>query len=549
MGAEIRPGGGDDPMAAPPAETEVLVVGGGPTGLAAAVELGTRDVDCVVLEPRTSVSHSRPRAKTTNVRTMEHFRRLGIAERIREAAYLPVDWSQEAVFTTTLTGEQITRFDGILGLEPGRRDTFAESAQQIPQFLVEEVLRETVESAPSVDPAWGWRLDTLTQSEGGVSATVSHDGATKRQEVTAEYLLGCDGAGSTVRDEIGASFEGEGSPRSNLGIVIRAPGLAERHPHGDAVHYWLVNNDQPGLMGRLDLDERWWLIAVGVDDPDAADPAATVQAMVGEPFDFELVATDPWRSKMLIADTYREGRVFLAGDAVSLNPPWGGLGFNTGVADAVDLGWKLAAVLRGWGGPSLLDSYAAERRPVHERVIEKTAENMQTSPADLAAEYVDDPDALDEGARRRAAERIRAVKSVEFYSLGLVLGYRYDGSPVIDGGERASRPDSMEYQPSFEPGVRLPHAWLGTDRSVYDELGPAFSLVLTMPDLDPAPFQTAAADREVPLEVVDLSSVEVYTELDAPGAVLVRPDQHVAWSGTTLPDSPASLLDRVTGQA
>ncbi|RQG87893.1 2-polyprenyl-6-methoxyphenol hydroxylase [Natrarchaeobius halalkaliphilus] len=538
-------------MSEPQTETQVLIAGGGPTGLSAAAELETHGIDTVIVEPRTYVSHTNPRAKLTNVRTMEHFRRLGLADDIREAANLPVDWSQEVVFCTSLLGDELARFDNVFG--QNESEQYAETAQQIPQYLVEETLREGVREMSSVSLETGWRVESIEQDEDGVRATVvccieRHSiSEGERREISANYLLGCDGSRSTVRDQIGSSFEGDVNPRNNLGVVFRAPDLAERHHHGPAVHYWTLNNEIQGFMGRLDLEDKWWLIAVGVDDPNAVDPREIITKMAGDEVDAKVLTTDPWSARMLLVDNSRSGRVFLVGDAAHLNPPWGGHGYNTGVGDAIDIGWKVAAVLNGWGGPELLDTYEAERRDVHEDVIDISTTNMESSPADLISGELDSDENVDEDSYEDIAQEIYEKKKLEFHSLGLILGYAYDGSPIVVE-EEAALPETgtVEYHPTSYPGSRLPHSWLSEDRSIYDLLGEGLSLVRFDREIDVSPFMSASETTSIPLEVVDVDHEDVARSYEQP-LLLVRPDQHVAWRGSRCPDDAESILRRVCG--
>ncbi|GAA1646955.1 FAD-dependent oxidoreductase [Nonomuraea maheshkhaliensis] len=481
-----------------PDSVPVLVAGGGPVGLATAVELAYQGVECLVVEPREQVSWLRPRAKTTSARSMELLRRWGLARTLRDRAPLAVSWSDQAVFVDSLLGREITRIGGCFGLDLVGSDLAAESGQQAPQPLVEEVLREAVGDALLT----GWRVTGLREDPDGVTVTIAaQDGA--EQEVRAQYMVGCDGPRSVTREAIGARYEGRQDARPNYNIVFRAPRLAERMPHGPAVHYWVLNPEQPGMVGRLDLKETWWCIAQGVREQDA-DPVRLVRNLAGADIEVEILATDPWTARMLLADRYASGRVFLAGDAAHQNPPYGGHGFNTGIGDAVNLGWKLAAVLRGWAPKALLGTYERERRPIAADTIETAAANMSTLAPELADPALMGNDEEFERVRPAVAEAVRRTKDREFHSLDLVLGYTYAGSPIVAPG----------------CGERLPHRWLAPGESLYDRLGPAFSLVgdRSAPGADV--LVAEARELGVPLHIVDLPGEPL---------ALVRPDQHVAW--------------------
>jgi 2-polyprenyl-6-methoxyphenol hydroxylase-like FAD-dependent oxidoreductase len=327
----------------------VLVVGGGPAGLAAALELDAHGVPALVIEPRVTVDALRPRAKTTNARTMSHLRRWGVADRLRAAAPLPVDRAQDVVFCSTLLGHEVRRFEHAFQLYGTPQEWAPEVGQQAPQPVIEEVLRGAVEAAPHARLWTGASVTSLQPDGDGVEVTVeSDDGRTHR--LRAELVLGADGGWSVTRSAIGAAYEGSSGEKPNLSILFRAPGLADKVPFDDAVHAWVMAPGASGIVGRLDLEDTWWAIVQGVDvrTGEEVDPVALLHTLIGEPVDVEVIATDPWVARMLLADSYGSDRVFLVGDAAHLNPPWGGHGFNTCVGDAVNLGWKLAAVLRGW---------------------------------------------------------------------------------------------------------------------------------------------------------------------------------------------------------
>lgn len=526
--------------------TQVLIAGGGPVGLAAAMELGLRGIDCVVVEPRVTVSHARPRCKTVNVRTMEHLRRWGLADRLRELAPLAVDWSSDVVFCTSLSGRELSRFHGVLGLAR-EGDRFPEPGQQAPQYVLEELLRESVTALPSCRLVTGARVTGVQQNADKAQVTV--EGATGESSVViADYVLGSDGPGSAVRAAIGAAYEGEHALRPNFGMVFRAPGLWADVQHGRAVHYWIINAKAPALMGPIDTDGTWWLIAFGVDRATGiARGRELIDAAAGTAVDAEILSTDPWTARMQLVDHAHVGRVLLAGDAAHLNPPFGGHGLNTGIGDAVDLGWKLSAMLTGWGGDGLLDSYEIERKPLQRRVIDAAAANMAVLSTELLADNLDDDDAAGEQARRAAHLQIQETKDAEFHALDLVLDVAYDGSPIVASDDRAGEAIvGARVVGAAVVGGRLPHVWLAKGRSLYDELGDGMTLVqLAGDDLSPDLAQ-AALDRHLPLRHLDLRQHRLRDRYGA-DLVLVRPDQHIAWRSDTVPADAGALLDRIRG--
>lgn len=537
-----------------PVHATVIVVGGGPVGLTFALELAYHGVRSIVLEPRTVVEHSRPRAKTSSARTMELFRRLGVADEIRRRAGLPVSWSQTVRYCTTFTGEDVARMDNVLGLELVGSELAAEAAQQVTQPDVEEALRDAIARDPLIDARFGARATAVIVGDDEVRVT-STDEAGEEHTLVASYVVGADGSRSVVRPAIGARYLGEAGGRPNVNITFRSRELVDLAQ--PVVHNWILNPAAPGVVGPLDLEGTWWAIATGVESiADDAEAIATVRRLVGQDIDVEVLATDPWQARMLLADSYRRGRGFLIGDAAHQNPPWGGHGFNTGVGDAVNLAFKLAGVVHGWAGPELLESYEAERRPVAQQTIDLAATNMRSLSIDLAspALMVDGPEG--DAARSAAGETIAEVKRSEFYSLGLVLGYGYG----IDAAAQAPTTDA--YTPICAPGNRLPHGRNALGESLYDLLGREFTLLsdasvrgdeslgddASQRDDAIDAWTRAAATRRIPLASVDVSASGFVSP--APGELLlVRPDQHVAWRGALTDDAGAALDAAVRGFA
>jgi 2-polyprenyl-6-methoxyphenol hydroxylase-like FAD-dependent oxidoreductase len=474
-----------------------------------------------------------------NIRTMEHLRRWGLADRFRSVAPLPTWWSQDVAFCTSLLGSEIARFTGVLGLSD--EGVSPELGQQAPQYVLEEMLREIITDQPTCTFLVGYRVSDLNCRDDSVEVTVRHaDGRGER--IAAEYVLGADGARSIVREAIGARYEGTHALRPNLGVTFRSAKLMGLLPSPPAVQSWLVNDATPGVMGPVDRDGTWWLIAFGVDAAtDEQDLRRLVEGALGRPVPMEIISTDPWTARMELADRCRSGRVFLIGDAAHLNPPFGGHGLNTGIGDAVDLGWKLAAVLDGWGGPGLLDSYEAERRPLQQRVIAEAAKNMSVLSAELVRDSLDDQGPAGEQARRIAAEHITATKSAEYFSLDLVLGHQYRDSPVLP----AASPDD-HWATTVRPGRRIPHVWLSPGVSTLDLAGPGFSaIVADRAGLDPV--VKAAAERQVPLTVHDEGGDVLAARLGA-NVIILRPDHIVAWSGDGFPRDADALLGQLSGQ-
>ncbi len=540
-------------MSAAAVKTQVLIVGAGPVGQGLAIELGLRGIACIVIDRNDRVGVA-PRAKTTNVRSREHFRRWGMADKLRAASPLGIDYPSNIIFTTRLAGYQLARFDNALYCAPGRNPLYAEHAQWIPQYKVEQVMREHMQGLPSVQLRLQCQLHSLEQNADGVLANITCPDGLAPQRIEADYVVGCDGARSSVRAAIGATMEGQYGMSRNYNFVFRAPGLEQAHQHGKAIMYWQINGDLPSIIGPMDDGDRWFFM------PTALPPGLEItrenapdyiRKATGIDLPYEILSADEWVASELLATHYRDRRVFIAGDAAHLHPPFGGFGMNMGIGDAVDLGWKLAAVLQGWGGETLLASYEYERRRVHQHVIGQASANHALLGGSLLAPGLEDDTEQGEALRAATGLRIGGAKLAEFYTLGTILGDCHAGSPIIAGDpveDSATPRDFLNYVQRADPGCRAPHAWLHDGSSLYDHFGQGFTLLVT-DSAALADAQRASADavrNKVPLTILSEQTGGV-RQLYPRALTLIRPDQHIAWTGSAWP-ADSDLFAIVTGR-
>jgi len=538
--------------------TQVLIVGGGPVGLALAIELGLRHVTCILIEQNDPLGPLQaPRSKMINVRAMAHIRRWGLAQAIRDAIPLGADYPSNVIFATRLTGIEIARFENAFSTRRGDDERFPEGAAWLPQYRIEDIFRARASRLSSVNLSLGTRLETYTQTKKGIEATVTGKRGTQRIE--AAYIVAADGARSTVRTLAGIAMEevpSASSNAANINALIRIPGLFKQLSLGPAVIYQVLNGEVSAGMGPFDIDDRWFINAFPQNfagAPDEFDLVAFTQAAVGSPVPVEVICRSSWSPRALLAQAYRRGRVLLAGDAAQVRPPTGGYGMNLGIGDAVDLAWKLAASLQGWGSPALLHSYELERKSVHRRVLQEALENYsfvdsvrnaRVRPDDLEA-----PDEVGELARARLKDLIQREKEREYHTLGVVLGEHYVGSPLV-ACEPGTPPRQhfRDYIPSTYPGCLAPHLWLSDGRSLYDLFGAGFTLIIGGPRAASAAgrFIAAAKEKALPLTTVQLEDRHA-RELYPTALTLVRPDQHVAWRGDTAPADLEAVLERARG--
>jgi 2-polyprenyl-6-methoxyphenol hydroxylase-like FAD-dependent oxidoreductase len=530
----------------------VLIAGAGPVGLSLASELAYRGIRCLVVE-QTDGAVEFPTTNLANTRTVEHLRRWGIADRMRYESGYPTDYPRNYLFVTRMDGHEIARFDHPANGDPAARSPYSpEGRLWISKPYFDPVLRRHVQSLPEVEVRYETSFDCFQQDDRKVVAQV-RDGTTGRpQEIEAQYLVGCDGGRSNIRRALDIPYQGVFSQGMNVAVLFRAP-LLSMGRHGPAVQYQIINGEINGAIAAVDGKDLWRLNIRNVkqEQLDVLNAPEKLRAALGEKIPFELLAVRPWTGHCVVAVRYQEGRVFLAGDAAHLNWPAGGFGMNTGVGDAVDLGWKLAAVLQGWGGPSLLDSYTLERKPIAMINVNEAAE-MRASFDNQTPFSPQIEEAGEEGEQLRAKARaaILRTRAKEFQhdSAGIELGYRYEDSPICVGdGTPAPALDHGLYVPSTWPGARAPHVWLQDGRSTLDLFGKGFTLLnLSGDSAGASAFATAAGKVAMPLEVIALRDPGLRTTYERP-LVLIRPDGHVAWRGDTVPESVSEILDRVRG--
>ena len=529
-------------------DTQVIIVGAGPVGLTLAIDLGRRGVRCILLEQKDSPQFL-PKMERCNARTMEIYRRLGIAQKVRDAGF-PRDAPMDVFIVTSLVEPPLLHLpypsvaqaqaeiaactDGSMPLEP---------YQLISQYTLEPLLKSVAETFPSVDVRYGCEFISFEQDDSGVRARVKRGSATS--ELSAQYLVGCDGGSSNVRRQLGIKLQGEANLLQLRQALYRCDDLFERIPIGKGRHYHVADAHSTFLIVQ-DSTRHFTLHSV-VDSDD--EMKTMFEQTVAMPVTYEMLSCAPWRQNLLLADSYGEGRVFLAGDAVHLVIPTGGLGMNSGVGDAADLSWKLAATLQGWGGPRLLSSYGIERRQIGARNVEASRHASAGRRAWRAAYKPNIRDKTPEGAATRAnLARIADVeqrKSNEM--IGAELGYRYEDSPIVwpEAGD-APEPNFMKYEPTSWPGARLPHVWLSDGTALHDRIGDGHTLLrLAGAQTDSVALVHAFARYGAPLTVLDIDENrprDVYGH----DLLLLRPDLHVVWRGSQLPD-PGRLAALATG--
>ena len=549
---------------------DVLIVGAGPVGLTMAMDLASRGVTVLIAEMRRYAEPPNVKCNHVASRTMEQFRRLGVAQKLRDAG-LPADYPNDVVFRTSVTGIELTRIP-----IPCRRDRYtetegpdawwptAEPPHRINQIYLEPILLEHAAALPGVTLLNRTQVKAFEQNardEYGVAATALDldDGSTRT--LRARFMVGCDGGASPVRKQIGAKLEGTAVIQRVQSTYIRAPQLRALIPGKPAWSYYSMNPRRCGTTFAIDGHETWLVHNhLNAEEPefDSVDRDTSIREIlgVGPDFEYEVISKEDWVGRRLVADRFRNGRVFLAGDAAHLWVPYAGYGMNAGIADAINLSWLLAACVQGWADERILDAYEAERQPITDQVsrfamdhAQKMIRARRAVPADIEA-----PGAKGDALRADIGHEAYELNVQQFCCAGLNYGYYYTGSPVI-AYDDATPPDySMgSFTPSTVPGCRAPHFWLADGRSLYDAFGPAYTLLRFDRNVDVSALQRDAAIACMPLTVLDVGASNVPHVPHVPpeyehALVLCRADQHVMWRGNQLPQESAALVARLCGR-
>lgn len=531
----------------------VAIIGGGPVGLTLALTLAHFGVRSVLFE-RNPTTTSHPKMDITNGRSMELFRKIGVVEALRSVATKP-DAPFDVSWITRLNGHELHRFTygGTADFERRiRTDNDGTQPREAPirasQIMVEPALKLIAEQHPLIEVRFAVNCEgfTIEGEEVVVHLRRAHDGGA--EDVRCAYLVGCDGGGSIIRQQLGIGLTGEARLGERFITHFRSTARDVLQPWGPSWHY---QSNLGTLIAQNDFD-TWTLLSRLPEGMTAAqaDPSDLITRFAGTPFDHMVMVCNPWSPNLLVADAYGQGRVLLAGDSAHQYIPTGGYGMNTGIGDAVDLGWKLAAMLRGFGGRALLTAYEAERRPVGLRNVAGSGRHnaVRVKIAKLYQEPGLDADGpMGDRARADVGKQIGQIGNAENESYGIELGYAYSFSPIIAHQSGVQAPDDpLTYQPSIVPGVRLPSLFLADGTALYDLLGDWFTFIHFG---DPAAdaFADAATTLNIPLVLLDLSAFAAARELYRGQSLLIRPDMHIAWNAQGGLTSPMAVIKLAAG--
>jgi len=532
-------------------ETDILIVGGGPVGLTLSIELGRRGIRHMLVdkEPREARA-AHPRMDQVSIRSMEHIRRWGAVGRV-EAAGFPRELPRDVVFTQGILRPELDRepqeADATRALPP-----FSPQKHELcPQNFFDPVLQDLAESARSATILYGTKLMDFTDTGEAVIAELEAGSGGQRHKVAARYMVGCDGANSWIAQRLGLQPEQQTVLACSTNIFIECPALAELTADRRAYRYILIGPEGVwASMVNMNGRDVWRLqVLGGLEWPTWTEEQAraAIDRAIGGEVDYTLKSIVPWARNELVLDQFSIGRCFVAGDAAHQLSPTGAYGMTTGMAEAIDLGWKLGAVVEGWGAQGLLDSYDLERRPVAVRNAQRGTVNFNRMRSAITGELARADGESEETVAQRVGRALRTNMSEEWESMGIHLGYSYGSSPIVCAGDEPEpHAHPAHYVQSSRPGARAPHIWLDEGKSTLDLFGEGFTLLAFTPDIDTDGAARAARLRGVPLRIVEVENSEA-AALYEKAMVLVRPDGHVAWRGDAVPSDWLSVIDHVRG--
>jgi 2-polyprenyl-6-methoxyphenol hydroxylase-like FAD-dependent oxidoreductase len=540
--------------------TQVLIVGAGPVGITLAMDLARRSIAVTVVEQRARGEPPSVKCNHVAARTMEIFRRLGVARTVRNAG-LPADYPNDISFRTTTTGIEFARIP-----IPCRADRYTakdgpdtwwptpEPPHRINQIYLEPLLVDHAVSMPGVTLLNRTRVAGFVQTADRVVATAENLDDGETLEIACGYLVGCDGGHSEIRRQIGATLTGDAEVGRTQSTYIRAPSLIGRMQAKPAWSTQSLNLRRSANIFAID-GRQTWLIHNYLRPEEtgfgAVDRDRCIRLIlgVGSDFEYQVLGKEDWFGRRLLADRFRDRRVFICGDAAHIWVPFGGYGMNAGIADATNLAWMLAGVLAGWADPAILNAHEAERWPITEQVSKYamgTAVALARQRSAVPPE-IEDPGPAGDAARAVLGATLVALNTPQYCCGGLNFGSFYERSPIIAyDGETAPGYTMYDFTPSTVPGCRTPHVWLSDGRSLYDAMGDGFTLLRFDRAAEVDTIVAAARVRRVPLSVLDVASEET-SGLYRHKLVLSRPDQHVAWRGDSVPSNAMGLIDRVRG--
>jgi 2-polyprenyl-6-methoxyphenol hydroxylase-like FAD-dependent oxidoreductase len=546
--------------AVPPVECSVLIVGGGPCGLMLANELGRRGVTAVLIDQKPTTAFN-PQANATQARTMEHFRRLGFAAEIRSLG-LPPDFPTDVAYFTRFAHDELARFRLPSAREAAERIkqlsgswSAAELPHRVSQKFVEQVLRRHAEALPGISVQYGWRFLRFRETTLGIIADIERLSDGRHLQINATYLVGADGPRSTVRQALGLGYAGEeGAVRDFFGgrmfaIYLNSPEFYRIVPRPPAWMNVTFNPERRAFMAAVDgKGEFAFHTQLRPDEIDKdltpTRALAMFQSAVGAPIDADILSVGTWiAGYALVAERFQDGRVFVAGDAAHLFTPAGGLGYNTAIEDAVNLGWKLASVLKGQAGDGLLATYQIERQPIAKRNTGYARQFADSLGLFVPAPEIEEQSSRGAEARRLAGKYLGEHGRAEFNIPGITFGGRYVSPIILEDGTDPPPDSANKYIPTACPGGRAPHIWLSTERSLYDIFGFDWTLLRFSPEAQAHRIAAAAAQAGMNLKVIDVFREDTRDLYEADLA-LIRPDQIVAWRGSR-DEGAAEIIGRV----